>query len=154
MTLKWRKNKMSISILWMTFVRWKKCWKKRSSCLVVDAKIIVSVILNAFSILCFVVFKCSCLVGYTYIFTFFINWNHISVKNTKFRKKWNSLKLQLGMLQDLQIMGTYNPIRSSLIYIYIHMSAIAGQTTEPNWLNIFEGIHGYPGIKKNIFSFN
>ena len=50
------------------------------------------------------------------------------LRRLSLEKKLNSLKLQLGMLHDLQIMGTYKPIRSS-----------------PNWLNIFEGTHGYPG---------
>ena len=32
------------------------------------------------------------------------------------------------------------------LYIHIiYMLAISGKTAVPNWLNIFEGTHGYPG---------
>ena len=42
------------------------------------------------------------------------------------------------------------------MYICIYMLAIAGQTTGPNWLTLFEETHWYPGagvpyVKNLIF---
>ena len=42
------------------------------------------------------------------------------------------------------------------VYLYIYMLAIAGQTTGPNWLTLFEETHWYPGagvpyVKNLIF---
>ena len=33
------------------------------------------------------------------------------------------------------------------MYLHVYMLAIAGQTDGQNWLNLFEGTHGYPEDK-------